>query len=256
MDTTTSESVIAKGPYNLIVDVREKRLCSLLTGYHIPFTTAALDVGDILIQNAEGEPLLVAERKSLADFAASNQDGRYREQRARLMAVRGSGVAVLYILEGVWKHYDEKVFGSTTETQLKRLTTRLILRYGIPVLFTESILDTTHWCKTLLDQLTDDPTVFQPDSEAAAAGAMSGFTAALSTVKKGNKTPAGTALAMISAVPGLGAKRASALLGLKSIAELVAATAAELAELTAGGKRLGPKLGLAIHEAFRAKAAS
>ena len=245
MDTTISESVT---PVRLIVDVREKRLCSFLT---VPYTTAALDVGDILIQNAEGEPLLVVERKSHADFAASNQDGRYREQRARLMAVRGSGVAVLYILEGVWT---SMTHGRTTEAQLKRLTTRLMLRYGIPVLCTESILDTANWTKTLLDQLADDPTVFQPDSSTAATDAMSGFTAALSTVKKGNKTPAGTALAMLSAIPGLGAKRASALLGLKSIAELVAATAAELAELTAGGKRLGPKLGSAIHDSFRAKA--
>ena len=245
MDTTISESVT---PVRLIVDVREKRLCSFLT---VPYTTAALDVGDILIQNAEGEPLLVVERKSHADFAASNQDGRYREQRARLMAVRGSGVAVLYILEGVWT---SMTHGRTTEAQLKRLTTRLMLRYGIPVLCVNDITETANWTKILLDQLADDPTVFQPDSSTAATDAMSGFTAALSTVKKGNKTPAGTALAMLSAIPGLGAKRASALLGLKSIAELVAATAAELAELTAGGKRLGPKLGSAIHDSFRAKA--
>jgi ERCC4-type nuclease len=253
MDTTTSVSAIGKESCHLIVDVREKRLCSLLTVYQIPFTTAALDVGDILIQNAEGEPLLVIERKSHADFAASNQDGRYREQRARLMAVRGSGVAVLYILEGVWKHDEERVYGSTTEAQLKRLTTRLILRYGIPVLCTESITDTAHWCQTFLNQLNDDPTVFYPDSSSAANDAMTGFTAALNTVKKGNKTPAGTAHAMISAVPGLGSKRVASLLGIKSIAELVTMSAADLAELTAGGKRLGPKLGSTLYDCFRAK---
>jgi len=251
---------VSATPVSLIIDIREKHLCTILTTLRVPFTTAALDVGDILIQNAEGEPLLVVERKSHADFAASNQDGRYREQRARLMAVRGSGVAVLYILEGVWNNEVStnevsNGYGRTTEAQLKRLTTRLMLRYGIPVLCVNNITETANWIKTFLSQLNDDPTVFLPDSSTAATDAMTGFTAALSTVKKGNKTSAGTALTMLSAIPGLGAKRASGLLALKSIAELVALSATELAELTAGGKRLGPKLGLAIHEAFRAKAA-
>ena len=243
---------MAPGECKLILDVREARLGEALTLLGVPYTTAALDVGDFLIQNAEDEPLLVAERKSHADFAASNADGRYREQRARLMAVRGAGVAVLYILEGVWSAAGQN-YGRTTESQLKRLTTRLILRYGMPVLGTASIADTARWCQTLLAQLADDATVFQPDSEAATADAMSGFTTALNTVKKGNKTASGTAHAMLSAIPGLGGKRVSALLEAKSIQELVAMTAAEIGALVAGGKRLGDKLGTTIHAAVRAK---
>ena len=251
--------MVSATPVRLIVDVREKHLCTILTGLQVPFTTAALDVGDLLVQNAEGEPLLVVERKSHADFAASNQDGRYREQRARLMAVRGSGVAVLYILEGTWTNGVStndvsNGYGRTTEAQLKRLAMRLMLRYGLPVLCVNTITDTANWTKTFLSQLNDDPTVFQPDSEAAASNAMSGFTAALSTVKKGNKTSEGTAHAMLSAVPGLGSKRITGLLALKSIVELAGLSAAEIAELTAGGKRLGPKLGSILYESFRAKA--
>lgn len=235
---------------HLILDVRESRLGEALTALQVPYTTAALDVGDFLIQNAEGEPLLVAERKSHADFAASNADGRYREQRARLMAVRGSGVAVLYILEGAWSG---AAHGRTTEAQLKRLTTRLLLRYGMPVLATTSIKDTASWCQILMAQLTDDPSVFMPDSEAAAAGAMSGFTAALNTVKKGNKTAAGTAHAMLTAVPGLGAKRVAALLAEKSLVDLMILTEAELAALSVGGKRIGPALATTLHGALRSR---
>jgi len=242
------------GNLTLILDVRERALAEALTKLGQPFTTAALDVGDFLIQNAEGEPLLVAERKSHADFAASNADGRYREQRARLMAVRGSGVAVLYILEGSWSSNGLVIygFGRTTESQLKRLTSRLILRYSMPVLASSSIQDTATWCQILMSQLADDPTVFQPDSENAAATAMSGFTAALNTVKKGNKTAVGTAQAMLSAIPGLGAKRVLALLAEKSIAELVALSSTEIAEVSAGGKRLGPSLAKTIYESLRA----
>ena len=101
-------------PVQLVLDVRERGLAAALAG--TPFTTAALDVGDLVIQQEDGTPLLVAERKSLADFAASNTDGRYREQRARLMAVRGSGVAVLYVVEGRWTGVDDAPVGGTRRT--------------------------------------------------------------------------------------------------------------------------------------------
>jgi len=215
----------------------------------LPFESAALEVGDILIQKTSGEPLLVIERKSHADFAASNTDGRYREQRARLMAVRGGGCAVLYMLEGQWTATENRVWGRVTEGQLKRLTTRLTLRYGLPVLATASIDDTARWCRTLLAQLTDDPMVFQADD--AATAAMSGFTAALSINKKGNKTAASTAAAMLSGIPGLGTKRVEALLTTHTIAELAVLEVPDLAVISAGGTRLGIKLAEKMFEAFR-----
>lgn len=222
----------------LIVDVRETRLAAALTDLGVAYQTAALDVGDFVIQDAEGAPLLVAERKSHADFAASNADGRYREQRARLMAVRGGGAAVVYILEGSWSPTETAMYGRTSETQLKRLTTRLMLRYGLPVIASATVADTARWCRTLVAQLADDPTVFQAGSDDATATAMSGFTAALSAVKKANKTPESTATGMLGAVPGLGAKRVPALLT-HSIADLVGMSEAAMADLVVGGKRLG-----------------
>ena len=241
----------------LVLDVRERGLAAALTAAGTPFMTASLEVGDLVIQQADGTPLLVAERKSLADFAASNNDGRYREQRARLMAVRGSGVAVVYLLEGRWTGSDEAPVGGTrtTEGALRRLTTRLVLRYGLPVLATADIQATAKWVRTLLDQLTDDVAVFQPEGDMATAqmAAMASMTAVLSTTKKGNKTANGTAAAMLSAVPGLGAKRVETILAEKSLAELATMSAAELAGLVAGGKRLGEKLGATLAEALRAR---
>lgn len=243
---------------SLILDVRERALADQLQALGVPHTTRALDVGDILFEAAgDGAPLLVAERKSHADFAASNNDGRYREQRARLMAVRGSGVAVLYILEGTWSDAETRQYGRTAESALKRLTTRLILRYGMPVLASASIADTARWCRTLLAQLTDDPAVFQPEGDMATAttSAMSAMTAVLSTAKKGNKTAAGTASAMLSAIPGLGAKRVADLAAAHSVATLAGMTAAEIGALVVSGKRLGAALGTAIYEALHTSAA-
>ena len=250
-------STVATSAPFLVLDVREHGLAAALTAIGVPYTAAQLDVGDFMIQAAAGEPLLVAERKSHLDFAASNQDGRYREQRARLMAVRGSGVAVLYVLEGRWTGDDDRRVGHTrtTEGQLRRLLSRLVLRYSMPVLESDGLAGTATWCRTLLAQLGDDVAVFQPEGDMATAttAAMSSMTAALSANKKGNKTANGAATAMLSGVPGLGGKRVEKLLAERSIADLATLSVSELAVISAGGKRLGEKLATTIHEALRSK---
>jgi hypothetical protein len=123
--------------------------------------------------------------------------------------------------------------------------TRLLLRYGLPVLSSRSIADTATWCRTLLAQLADDAGVFRPEGDLATAttAALAGMNAALSTVKKANRTPASVASSMLSAIPGLGEKRVGALLTERSVAELAAMSAADIAALVVGGKRLGPALG-------------
>ena len=236
----------------LIVDVRERGLAASLTTLGTPFTTRALEVGDFLIQAADDRPLLVVERKSHADFAASNRDGRYREQRARLMTVRGNGAAILYILEGAWSAALDRMYGATSEKTLQRLTTRLLLRYGIPVLASSSIAETARWAATLLTQLTEDAGVFEPEEglSAATAAAIADYTATFSAVKKGNKDAASTAAAMLSAVPGLGAKKVEALLAAHSVGSLAAFSVTELATLDVGGRALGPKAAATLHEAF------
>jgi ERCC4-type nuclease len=233
----------------LVIDVREAKLIAALTAIGVPFTTEALDIGDILIQDVTG-PLLVAERKTHADFAASNTDGRYREQRGRLMSLRtaGAGVGVMYFLEGSWTGS----VGTTDEATLRRLTTRLMLRYGLPVLFTTSVADTAQWCRVLLAQLTDDHTVFRGDATAMTS-AMTSFSSALNTVKKGNRTAEGTASAMLSAIPGLGAKRIQSVLETVSIADLVGMSVADIAKLSAGGKCLGPKLAETLYAALHTR---
>lgn len=240
----------------LLVDTREHALAAELLRIGVAFTVAPLDVGDFHIMTASTPapvPILIAERKSLADFAASNTDGRYREQRARLMSARATGISVLYVLEGTWTADESGSWGRgkavVTENTLRRLTTRLLLRYGLPVLGTDSIAGTARWIRTLLAQVTDDPTVFKPE-EGAGVAAMTGFTAALSMNKKGNRTAAGTAHAMLSGIPGLGEKRIEALLGVASIAVLATKTAAEMAELVVAGKRIGPALASTIYEAM------
>jgi hypothetical protein len=235
----------------LILDTRERALIAECASQGIAHKVATLDVGDIMIQNDEGEPLLVAERKTHADFASSLMDGRYKEQRARLMATRGQGIAVLYILEGTWSDAVDRMFHRVSEIQLQRLTTRLVLRYGMPLLHVASLKATAQWCQRLLEQLTDEPEVFHPQKGLAAetTGALATYATTFSTVKKANRGEGGVAIGMLSAIPGLGGKRVTGLLEQKSIADLVTMSAADIAGLTVG-KKLGEKIGQAVFDAL------
>ena len=66
------------------IDVREKDLISLSkdnTSYNI--INKSLPIGDVILTKNDKE-LLIIERKTVKDLAASIKDGRYKEQSARL----------------------------------------------------------------------------------------------------------------------------------------------------------------------------
>jgi len=88
-------------------DHREKTLLDYISNY-IPSNsplhlhdTLNLDVGDIQLYHSNNPslPLVVIERKTLTDLAASIRDGRYKEQIFRLKSL-GLPTRVFYILEG------------------------------------------------------------------------------------------------------------------------------------------------------------
>ena len=74
----------------ILLDCREQDLFSLLTmiinknNSDITLESVQLSVGDIIIQDDDETELLVIERKSVKDLAASITDGRYSEQSFRL----------------------------------------------------------------------------------------------------------------------------------------------------------------------------
>lgn len=81
---------------SLIIDNREK-IKEAALGLENS-SVAALELGDYVFRNGT-EDVLVVERKTLADFAASITDGRHREQKSRLLGVYPSSL-VVYIVEG------------------------------------------------------------------------------------------------------------------------------------------------------------
>ncbi len=79
------------------IDVREEKLVEILNakagGHHV----RALPVGDVQVDYWSGRPGWLTERKPAPDLQASLCDGRWAEQRSRLLKC---GRTAVYIIEG------------------------------------------------------------------------------------------------------------------------------------------------------------
>jgi len=215
-----------------ILDVRERELVRRLG-----WPTRNLPVGDVWIGvDLSGSLMpggIVAERKSAADLEASILDGRYREQRTRLLShCQVNGFRPLYIIEGDL----DRINGRLAKQALRKHLTRLTLRYGVSVLQTDSTEDTAKLCQELAAQLKEDPKVFMTEEAAKVK-----YTDTISVYKKGNSDdPAVFASAVLQNCTGISAAGAGAILAVyPTLTAVWGATAQQLATVVVGKRKLG-----------------
>ena len=223
-----------------LLDIRERDLIPLMPNWPVKM----LPIGDLWIGVKDEEiqeGSVIVERKTVMDFEASFLDGRYREQRTRLLAYCSEKKAKpFYIIEGSFDRPQQRLEKKT----LWKLLTRLALRYGIGLFFTRSLEETTELGEILLEQWKEDPKVFQ--------GETVSYAETLHVAKKDN-TSAVVQTMMIAQVPGVSVKTAQALLLVhKSFDGVFKATEAELAatqvtETRKFGAAAAKKLWTALH---------
>ena len=134
-----------------IIDSRENKILEKLEANPQLFSSYKykkeyLDLGDFVL--SDGKHTLFFERKTWADLAGSLKDGRYREQRSRLLQQqRDSSAAetikVCYIIEGV---YQEEYKSE------KHAVTRLQFVYNVPVMFSQSVMNTIEILQCFLEK--------------------------------------------------------------------------------------------------------
>ena len=89
----------------ILLDSREQDLFSMLNivlnhnDSDITLDTAQLTIGDIIILDNNDTELLIIERKSVKDLAASIVDGRYNEQSFRLNNSNIHNHNIIYLIE-------------------------------------------------------------------------------------------------------------------------------------------------------------
>ena len=223
---------------SLLLDNRERDLIRLLPG--IPWKQ--LDVGDahILAIDASGteRTVVIAERKAVADLESSLTDGRYREQRTRLLATCAAvGAKPLYIIEGNL----DRLNGRRTIQELWVVLNRLTMRYGIALMLTDSLEQTANYLTTLTGQVAADQTCFDAGTIATS------YNAYVKSSKKATKEdPRNFFSAVVTQCPGITAATAESMASHYSGLEaLMAVSAVELAGIE---KSPGKKLGKAVAE--------
>jgi|LakMenE09Jun09ns_1017247.scaffolds.fasta_scaffold00139_6 ERCC4-type nuclease len=148
----------------IILDTREGQLISLIKSRdfdkysdHISIEVQQLDIGDIHVCFEDG--VYIIERKTVADLLASVKDGRYREQKARLLA---SGHKISYVIEG------DDITASRQTRYHDVLTGAYIhsmFRDGINVVFTRNTNETCTFILTLCAKIVDNPHYFGGNKE-------------------------------------------------------------------------------------------
>lgn len=253
----------------VVIDNREADLWALLEPYYEPdaaegwcATRAVLDVGDIAFYDATigdisgaTQPLVVLERKTAEDLGASQKDGRYREQRARLLSLRGSKTAIAYILEAPhWSPTLSKTWcrGTFNEVNLQQTIVRLQLRHTIPIFQSANLKETVTWIRRIAKALHADPTVFQTGRATTVCEAAAVYTEAIHVKKAENKSPERIFLSFLLSIPGLGKTAAAALATNveNSLLKLQTLSEKELSEIKVGKKKLGKALASAIYAAI------
>lgn len=219
---------------NIAVDDREHGLRRLFRS--ATYSVAHLPVGDIWIGLQADEITkggLIIERKSAADLEASILDGRYREQRARLLAFCQEKQAhPMYIIEGDLDRFNARL----KKPALLKHITRLQLRYHIPVFQTACLEETSELCYILLEQWEKDPTTFdQPQT-------LSYVEARGSTRQENSDDPNVFAVGVLCCCRGVSPAAAKAVLegcgG--SLTNVWEADEAKLAGILCGKQKFGP----------------
>ena len=121
---------------DIVIDSRENDLIKTLRHLKFDFTVACLDVGDIVVRKGH-EVVYCLERKSMADWEASIIDGRYSEQKFRLL---NAPYRTGYILEGTEK--DQRKRKRISESAFRGSLLNTSVRDGLCVIRTKSLDDT------------------------------------------------------------------------------------------------------------------
>lgn len=237
--------------FRLVIDTREKSSStSIITDYldsiNVAYERRNLDTGDLAIYDGD-QVVAVFERKTCSDMAASINDGRYREQKMRLLNTdcRWKG----YILEGTYpdngitfpSHGKKRNVAKTTYYSI---IAGLSLRDGLLVYTTSNTLETAKLIGQVIRKLPEYNRTIGTSSNYEQELIKS-----VSTVRKENMTPDVCYLAQLCQIPGISHRIASCIKNkYGNMTELLNMQETDLSQINIGDRRLGKVLASRIIE--------
>lgn len=187
----------------LYIDHRECKLKPILEKAGISCVYENLDVGDIQFRH-EGAIAFVFERKTLADLAASIQDGRYKMQKAKMLE-QCAPSQIYYILEGTlaWGHA-----GGSASPALQGAYINTLLRDKLAFFNTRTPEETCHLILAMWQRFAADPAKYLSGAAPTMAQPSSSITR-----RKDPLNPTSCFIHQLCQVPGISEKSAEAITG-------------------------------------------
>jgi ERCC4-type nuclease len=194
-----------------------------------------LHIGDVVFEDNMGKPILIFERKTLNDLAASIKDGRYNEQSFRLDKELTHNHNIIYIIEGDIERYNEKRTHISKKTLMSTMFSLLYYK-GFSVLRTNTICETADtivffaykYDKTIVNEKNRKPyyelstlsadnggvatnAVIQEMKEVAETEESEKYCSVVKGHKEKNEyiTPDNINIIMLSCIPGINSKTAT-----------------------------------------------
>jgi ERCC4-type nuclease len=226
------------------LDTRESDLIKLLEGSE-GMSVKQLPVADIWlgvdVEGKMSEGGVIIERKSIRDLEASILDGRYREQRGRILSYcQENKTQPMYILEGALSSNT----GRLQKKAIMKFINRLIFHYQIPVMQTSSVQETAELIQTLVEQWKEDPKSLQRTTE------LVKVTDGIHIQKKANASDYKQfGISCLAQCPGVSVKMAEALITqFGSLKGVIEAPVKEIEEVKVGTRKVGPVVSKRLSE--------
>ena len=227
-----------------LLDTRESDLITLLTEN---VQVKQLPVADIWIGvDEEGKMLeggLIIERKSIRDLEASILDGRYREQRGRILSYcQENKTQPVYILEGSLN----SLTGRLEKSAIIKFINRLTLHYQIQVLHSDSVKETAEIITALFQQWneTDPMKTIKHKTD------LVKVTDGIHIQKKANAADYKQfGITCLAQCPGVSVKMAEALMeAFGSLKGVLEAPVKDIENVKVGTRRVGPVVSKRLNE--------
>ena len=208
--------------FTLVLDNRELKLIELLKGVtlnNFNLVIKPLKIGDILILNANidfdidvcsdeqlySSVITIFERKTCQDLLASISDGRYREQKTRLLA-NFKLDQICYIIENEISPSLNKYSKNGRQIVIGALINKCF-RDGIKIIKTGSLNETVEFLLTICKKVCSNIEFFLPKEPAG----IEPYSSNIKINKKENVTPNVFSVLSLTIIPGISYKISTAI---------------------------------------------